>query len=87
MVISAYAVLMLDSLNLEHPLRHNAEQIMTASGRGTALTRQLLAFGRKQMQSPQSLDLNLIIRDISKLLPGLIGEEIELVIIAGQELG
>jgi hypothetical protein len=39
------------------------------------------------MQSPQSLDLNLIIRDISKLLPGLVGEEIELVIIAAQELG
>ncbi|HEX4425107.1 MAG TPA: ATP-binding protein [Terriglobales bacterium] len=87
MVISAYAELMLDSLAAGHPLRHNAEQIMTASGRATALTRQLLAFGRKQMQTLKSLDLNSIIRDISKMLPRLIGEDIELVIIAGQNLG
>jgi PAS domain S-box-containing protein len=86
MVISAYAELMLDSLAAEHPLRHNAEQIMTASGRATALTRQLLAFGRKQMQTLQFLDLNSIIRDISKLLPRLIGEDIELVIVSGGEL-
>jgi PAS domain S-box-containing protein len=87
MVISAYAELMLDSLAVEHPLRHNVEQIMTASGRATALTRQLLAFGRKQMQALQFLDLNSIIHDISKMLPRLIGEDIELVIVAHKELG
>jgi two-component system cell cycle sensor histidine kinase/response regulator CckA len=87
MVISAYAELMLDSLAPEHPLRHNAEQIMTASGSATALTRQLLAFGRKQIQTLQALDLNTIIRDMGKMLPRLIGEDIELVIVAGKELG
>src|SRR5208282_377209 len=64
MVISAYAELMLDSLAVEHPLRHNVEQIMTASRRAADLTRQLLAFGRKQMQSLQILDLNTVIGEI-----------------------
>src|SRR5277367_5824099 len=77
LVISAYAELVLDSLAPEHPLRHNAEQIMTASGSATALTRQLLAFGRKQIQTLQALDLNTIIRDMGKMLPRLIGEDNE----------
>ncbi len=85
MVVSAYAELMLDALPAEHPLRHNVQEIMTASGRATALTRQLLAFGRKQMQALQFLDLNSILRDLSRLLPRLIGEDIELVVIAGKE--
>lgn len=41
------------------------------------LTRQLLAFGRKQMPTLQLLDLNLIIEEINKMLPRLIGEDIE----------
>ncbi len=87
MVISAYAELMQDALAVEHPLRHNVEEIMKAARRATALTRQLLAFGRKQLQALQFLDLNSIIRDISRMLPRLIGEDIELVVVAGKELG
>jgi len=81
MVISAYAELMLDSFPTEHPLRHNVEQIITAAGRAADLTRQLLAFGRKQMQSLQLLDLNIIVRDISRMLPRLIGEDIQLLVV------
>jgi two-component system cell cycle sensor histidine kinase/response regulator CckA len=87
MVISAYAELMQDALAAEHPLRHHVQEIMTASRRAADLTRQLLAFGRKQMQSLQFLDLNWVIRDINKMLPRLIGEDIQLVFIAGQNLG
>ena len=87
MVISAYAELMQDSLAAEHPLRRNVQEIMTASRRAADLTRQLLAFGRKQMQSLQFLDLNWIIRDINKMLPRLIGEDIQLVFVAGRNLG
>jgi len=87
MVISAYAELMQDSLAAEHPLRRNVQEIMTASRRAADLTRQLLAFGRKQMQSLQFLDLNWIIRDINKMLPRLIGEDIQLMFVAGQNLG
>ena len=58
MVISSYAELMLDSLAAQHPLRRNVDEIQKASRRAADLTRQLLAFGRKQMQSLQFLDLN-----------------------------
>ena len=87
MVISAYAELMQDSLATEHPLRRNVQEIITASHRAADLTRQLLAFGRKQMQSLQLLDLNWIIQDINKMLPRLIGEDIQLVFVAGRDLG
>ena len=87
MVISSYAELMLDSLTPQHPLRRNVDEIQKASRRAADLTRQLLAFGRKQMQSLQLLDLNLIIEDINKMLPRLIGEDIELVFVPGKKLG
>ena len=87
MVISSYAELMLDSLAPQHPLRRNVDEIQKASRRAADLTRQLLAFGRKQIQSLQLLDLNLIIEDISKMLPRLIGEDIELVFAPGKKLG
>ena len=78
MVISSYAELMLDSLAPQHPLRRNVDEIQKASRRAADLTRRLLAFGRKQMQALQLLDLNSIIEEINKMLPRLIGEDIEL---------
>jgi two-component system, cell cycle sensor histidine kinase and response regulator CckA len=87
MVISAYAVLMFDSLGTEHPLRRNVQEIMTASRRAADLTHQLLAFGRKQMQSLQLLDLNRVIREINEMLPRLIGEDIQLIFAPGEQLG
>ena len=87
MVISAYAELMLDSLGSEHPLRRNVQEIMTASRRAADLTRQLLAFGRKQMQSLQLLDLNRVIREINEMLPRLIGEDIQLIFAPGKNVG
>ena len=87
MVISSYAELMLDTLTPQHPLRRNVDEIQKASRRAADLTRQLLAFGRKQMQTLQLLDLNLIIEDINKMLPRLIGEDIELVFNPGAKLG
>src|SRR5207245_11311199 len=80
MVISAYAELLLDSLGSEHPLRRNVQEIMTASRRAADLTRQLLAFGRKQMQSLQLLDLHWVICEINELLPRLIAEDIPLIL-------
>jgi two-component system cell cycle sensor histidine kinase/response regulator CckA len=86
LVISAYAELMLDSLAAEDPLRRNVGEIMTASRRAADLTRQLLAFGRKQMQLLQVLDLNTVIGEITGMLPRLIGEDIELVFVPGKDL-
>jgi two-component system cell cycle sensor histidine kinase/response regulator CckA len=87
MVISSYAELMLDSLAPQHPLRRNLDEIQKASRWTADLTRQLLAFGRKQIQTLQLLDLNLIIEDVDKMLPRLIGEDIELVFVPGERLG
>jgi len=87
LVISAYAELMLDSLGETDPLRRNVAEIIGASRRAADLTRQLLAFGRKQMQSLQILDLNAVIGEITGMLPRLIGEDIELEFVRGQDLG
>lgn len=87
LVISAYAELMLDSLAEENPLRRNIGEIITASRRAADLTRQLLAFGRKQVQSLQVLDLNTVIVEIKIMLPRLIGEDIELIFLPEQNLG
>ena len=87
LVISAYAELMLDSLAAEDPLRRNIAEIMTASRRAADLTRQLLAFGRKQMQLLQVLDLNTVIGEITTMLPRLIGEDVELVFAPAHDLG
>jgi two-component system, cell cycle sensor histidine kinase and response regulator CckA len=87
MVISSYAELMQNSLAPDHPLRRNVQEIMTASRRAADLTRQLLAFGRKQMQSLQFLSLNSIILEINKMLPHLLREDIQIVFIPGEHLG
>ena len=87
LVISAYAELMLDSLAADDPLRRNVGEIITASRRAADLTRQLLAFGRKQMQLLQVLDLNTVIAEITVMLPRLIGEDIQLVFLPEENLG
>ncbi|MGH9528701.1 MAG: ATP-binding protein, partial [Terriglobales bacterium] len=87
MVISSYAELMLDSLSPKHPLRRNVQEIMGASRRAADLTRQLLVFGRKQVQTLHFLDLNSVIDEISRMLLRLIGEDIEFLFVPGMHLG
>lgn len=86
MVISAYAELTLDALPEDDRVRANVGEILTASRRAADLTRQLLAFGRKQMQSLQLLDLNAVIQEIGRMLPRLIGEDVQLAFVPGSEL-
>jgi PAS domain S-box-containing protein len=87
MVISSYAELMQDSIGPEHRLYRNVQEILSASRRAAELTRQLLAFGRKQMQSLQVLDLNTTLEGMVNLLPHLIGEDIELQVVPAHDLG
>ena len=87
MVISANAELTLDTLTEEDPQRNKVEEIIAASRRAADLTRQLLAFGRQQMQSLRLLDLNAVVSDMSRMLPRLIGEDIHFVFVPGRELG
>jgi CheY-like chemotaxis protein len=87
MVISGYSEFLLDRLGPEPALRGPAQEIASAAGRATSLTRQLLAFSRKQMLAPKILDLNGVVTENLKMLTRMIGEDIDLVKVPGTELG
>jgi two-component system cell cycle sensor histidine kinase/response regulator CckA len=78
MVISGYTEVLLDQLAPENALHAKAEAIQQASDRATTLTRQLLAFSRKQLLELKVIDVNAIVADMERLLRPLIGEDIEL---------
>jgi PAS domain S-box-containing protein len=77
--ILGHGELMLSDLPPDHPLRRNAEEIQKAGVRGAMLTRQLLAFSRKEVLAPGVIDLNAVMLALDELLNRLIGEDIELV--------
>jgi PAS domain S-box-containing protein len=87
MVISGYSEFLLDRLGPDPALRGPAQEIASAAGRATSLTRQLLAFSRKQMLAPKILDLNGVITENLKMLTRMIGEDVELVMVPGPGLG
>jgi PAS domain S-box-containing protein len=87
MVIQGYADLMTERLAEGDPLRRNAEQIQTASQRATSLTRQLLAFSRKQMLAPKVLNVQSVVVEMEKILRRLIGEDIQLETSSVEDLG
>jgi PAS domain S-box-containing protein len=76
--ITGYSELSMQRLADEDPLYCNLQEIKKAGDRAAALTRQLLAFSRKQVLQPKVLDLNLVVSDMEKMLTRLIGENIEL---------
>src|SRR6266446_2347384 len=78
MVISGYTEVLMYHLSPGHPLHAKAEAIQQASDRATTLTRQLLAFSRKQLLELKVIDVNAIVTDMERLLRPLIGEDIEL---------
>jgi len=78
MVIQGYADLLSERLPAADPLLRNAEQIQMAAQRATSLTRQLLAFSRKQMLAPKVLNIHSVVSDMEKILRRLIGEDIQL---------
>ena len=78
MSIMGHADLALMSLAEDDPLRRNLEEIKGGGKRAAALTRQLLAFSRRQILQPVVLDLNALITGFVKMLERLIGEDVEL---------
>ncbi len=70
--ILGYCNLMLDDVPKESPLRQDLEEIRSAGERAAALTRQLLAFSRRQMLQPQIVDINTLVRQLEKLLHRLL---------------
>ena len=87
MVISGYSEFLLDRLGPDQALRGPAQEIASAAVRATSLTRQLLAFSRKQMLTPKILDLNGVVTENLKLLTRVIGEDIDLVMVPAAGLG
>ncbi|MBW1700353.1 MAG: response regulator [Deltaproteobacteria bacterium] len=77
-VILGHAEIVHQELHPGDPLRNDVEQILKAVRSSAGLTRQLLAFGRKQTLQPEVLDLNEVVRNIEKMLRRLIGEDIAL---------
>ncbi len=77
-VILGSVELLLDGLEPGHPVQPNAEEIRKAAERAALLTRQLLAFSRKQVLLPVVLDLNRVVQDSTRMLRHLIGEDVEL---------
>ena len=86
MVIQGHAELLTDRMKPGESLRRNAEQIQEASQRATSLTRQLLAFSRKQMLAPVVLNVQAVVSDMGKILRRLIGEDVELVTVNAPDL-
>jgi two-component system, cell cycle sensor histidine kinase and response regulator CckA len=77
-IITGYSQLILRSLTSSDPNRPSVEQIMKAGERAAALTRQLLAFSRRQVLQPRVLDLNKLVTSLGTMLQRLIGEDIDL---------
>ena len=85
MVISGYAEVILSQIDAADPLHEKGRAIQLAADRATTLTRQLLAFSRKQLLELKVVDVNAIVEDMERLLRPLIGENIELVTILSPE--
>ena len=87
MVIKGHTELLLNALPPSDNVSRKIQQIDRAADRATSLTRQLLAFSRMQVLQPRAMNLNTVVEEMGKLLPRLIGEDIELVISAAGDLG
>lgn len=81
------ADMLLMSLTKDDPLREDVAEIKKAGNRATSLTRQLLAFSRRQVLQPMVLNLNTVLTDTDKMLRRLIGEDLEMAMILEPELG
>ncbi len=86
-VINGYADLLSQDLPPGSSEGSIVAEIRAAGERAASLTRQLLAFSRKQLVRPTVLNLNQVVRDVEKMLRRLIGEDIELIIRADEALG
>ena len=86
-VILGYSDIVKRNLQDGDPLKRNVDEIIRASERAASLTRQLLAFSRKQVMQPKVFDLNTVVNDLEKMLRRMIGEDIELRVSAEIDLG
>ena len=85
-VINGYTELLVMRLDKESPLHADLAEIAKAGQRAALLTRQLLAFSRKQVLDPRVLNLNQVATDMERMLKRVIGEDIELVNVLASDL-
>jgi PAS domain S-box-containing protein len=86
-VIGGYSSILLNRMPEDSPHHMPIEEIKKASDRACGLTRQLLAFSRKQILQPKLLDLNDVVSDLDKMVRRLIGEDVDLFAITDPGLG
>jgi two-component system cell cycle sensor histidine kinase/response regulator CckA len=86
-VITGYSELLLTQMGSEHPSHGSIVEILKASDRAAALTRQLLAYSRKQILQPVVVNWNNVLAGLEKMLRRLIGEHIELITCPDPALG
>ncbi|HOX47368.1 MAG TPA: PAS domain S-box protein [Myxococcota bacterium] len=86
-VILSYTGFAAESLREEDPLREDLEEIRKAGERAVGLTRQLLAFSRRQVLQPTVLEVNAVVTNLEKMLRRLVGEDIEIVLSLEPDLG
>ena len=86
MVITGYSHMLLDAMHSSDPARQDLEQVVKASERATDLTRQLLAFSRRQGVRASLVNLNPLVQEMDRMLRRVLGEEIELLVRLAPEL-
>jgi two-component system cell cycle sensor histidine kinase/response regulator CckA len=86
-IINGYSELLLEKLASDGEASAQLQEIKDAGERAATLTRQLLAFSRRQVLAPQVLDLNEVVSNLGKMLRRLIGEDIELRTLLDPALG
>ena len=86
-VVNGYSAMLLARLEADSLLHSFAREVNEAGERAAILTRQLLAFSRKQRSSPRSLNLNTIVEEAERMLGRLIGEDIRMVTSLDPHLG
>jgi two-component system cell cycle sensor histidine kinase/response regulator CckA len=87
MVINGYTEVLLEQLDQGSAMHNNVQSIQQAADRAVTLTRQLLAFSRKQLLELKVVDVNTVVGDMERLLRPLIGENIELITRFSSETG
>ena len=85
--ILGFSRLAIDELPQNHPVISDIEEVIQGAERAAKLTRQLLAFGRKQLMQIVALDLNTVVVGMDQLLRRILGEDIELITLLGDDLG
>ncbi len=86
-VILGYSEELQKRIPPDDPYREAVDEIQSAGKRAASLTQQLLAFSRTQAFEPQALDLKVVVAETTKMVERLIGEDIKLEILLGQQVG